>query len=189
MANVADRICSWPENGTLPTEGLSSVGKDQVSKSANAFVAALTLPREATIKIVTSDFTRARETAEIILNTLQSLGHSNSVLIVDERLRERHFGAFEGESGNKGYPKVWDYDAQKQVYPGVESPELVAARALAVINDLSLETDLDLAVVVAHGDTLQILQTRTRNEIKRISPWEHRQLKHLETAEMRIVEF
>ncbi|ORY41352.1 phosphoglycerate mutase-like protein [Rhizoclosmatium globosum] len=144
LANVADRICSWPENGTLPSEGLSPLGREQVVKSATAFIETLTLEKRSVIKLVSSDFTRAKETALIILDELKSHGYSDSSLIYDIRLRERHFGEFEGRSGSEGYPKVWEYDAARKLYPGVESPESVAYRSLEAVSEVLMNPTITL---------------------------------------------
>ncbi|KAJ3062356.1 hypothetical protein HDU98_001772 [Podochytrium sp. JEL0797] len=187
MANVADRICSWPENGTLSTEGLSDVGKAQIATSALEFTSTLTLPKDAAIKLISSDFTRARETAEIILTTLQAAGFTSASLSLDVRLRERFFGGFEGKSGNDGYPQVWESDSRKVVFPGTESPIEVADRSVSVVREILNANDCELAFFVAHGDTLQIMQTQAKEN--QMSPWDQRKLVHFENAQIKVVEF
>ncbi|KAJ3327545.1 hypothetical protein HDU76_011569 [Blyttiomyces sp. JEL0837] len=99
MANVDNRICSDPATGTLPTEGLSDLGKEQAkmagiklatdilsmyfphetthalvtssisSSSTSSSIRPVTLlpgqHRALTVRILSSDFTRAKETAQI----------------------------------------------------------------------------------------------------------------------------
>ncbi|KAI8621240.1 histidine phosphatase superfamily [Chytriomyces sp. MP71] len=187
LANIHDRICSLPETGTLPTEGLSDAGKQQVQKSAEAIIASLPspTPRDAVIQITTSDFTRAYETASILRDSFVRNGFTATNLAVDARLRERNFGAqLEGKSGHDWYEKVWAQDALRIQFEGVETPESVAERANSVVKEVVRKTAA-YAFFVAHGDTLQILQTQAKRNDSPVSCWDHRTLQHLETAEIR----
>ncbi|KAJ3241333.1 hypothetical protein HDU81_000897 [Chytriomyces hyalinus] len=189
-ANVQDRICSLPENGTLPSEGLSPVGKEQVSRSSTNALLSANLKSDTRIEIISSDFTRALETAQILQQTLQSNGYKNVTLRIDMRLRERNFGAeLEGKSGATEYERVWAADVQRIELSGVESPESVLARSFAVVAEVKDAGDCDAVFLVAHGDTLQILQSKDVRRGTQISCWDHRSLVHLETAEIREVAF
>lgn len=80
-----------------------------------------------------SDLTRAVQTAELVLP-----GHP---LILDPRLREIHFGQFEGlkvpeMQRHPEYP-VWQADPWRVGPPGGESLAEVAARLRAWVEDLS----------------------------------------------------
>lgn len=61
------------------------------------------------VLMVASDFARARETAQIVLDRMKASNKitliSNELTLVPE-LRERIFGEFEGTS-NENYDKVW----------------------------------------------------------------------------------
>jgi probable phosphoglycerate mutase len=70
-------------------------------------------------------------------------------------LRERYFGNWE-KTSNTNYEKIWQLDKQ------------------------SADTHKDI-LLVSHGDTLQILQTG----LAKMSLTKHRELPHLETAEIR----
>ncbi|KAI8834639.1 fructose-2,6-bisphosphatase [Chytriomyces cf. hyalinus JEL632] len=190
-ANVQDRICSLPENGTLPGEGLSPEGKAQVSRSSTNVLLSAGLKSDTRIAIISSDFTRALETAQILQQTILSNDYINVSLRVDARLRERNFGTeLEGKSGATEYERVWAADVRRIEFAGVESPESVLARSLAVVAEMKdVSADCDVVFLVAHGDTLQILQSKDVRRGAEVSCWDHRSLVHLETAEIREVAF
>ena len=98
------------------------------------------------------------------------------------RLRERNFG--EPELGpDSAYDAVWQQDelVLDGKYRAVESVNQVMTRVTALIADLEWRyTDASL-LLVSHGDALQILQTAFAcRDASR-----HRQLPHLQTAEIR----
>jgi broad specificity phosphatase PhoE len=107
IPNTQGLIVSTPENGCLATNGLSSLGKQQASQVALDELIALGAP----IAVLSSDFTRARETAETVLNRLKLLQPSLTLISdtvqLRAELRERNFGKYELTS-NKHYEKVWE---------------------------------------------------------------------------------
>ncbi|KAF9197274.1 hypothetical protein BGZ49_002367 [Haplosporangium sp. Z 27] len=113
-------------------------------------------------------------------------------------LRERFFGEFEMKTPSEDlYSKVWEEDALDSSHKkyGVESPDEVSKRMSDVIRDIELkdkehrsspETHFETwAIIVSHGDSLQILQTAMRGW----SPGRHRELENLSTAKWRQVEW
>jgi len=126
--------------------------------------------------VVTSPFSRTRETAEVFVDTIQEKlksslpkkyrnGGLRNVIVVEDDLRERNFGKFEGQlNSGKVYDQVW---AEDRVNPnntkwGVESPNAVQARVSRVITELERQSQAaggKLFVLVSHGDTLKISQT------------------------------
>ncbi|KAJ3135940.1 hypothetical protein HK100_002253 [Physocladia obscura] len=111
-------------------------------------------------------------------------------MTLDARLRERYFGDLEGKSGAQEYRTVWEFDARHQIFANVESPENVYRRAIAVVKEEQKENENDLTFIVSHGDTLQILQAgfigeKDGSESGVIAAWGHRNIKHLETGEIR----
>ncbi len=171
LANTAGLIVSHPENG-VNNYGLSDKGRQQVEAGINDGA----LP--ATIRLFSSDFMRALETADIVH---QRLGCIQPVTF-DKRLRERHFGELELGPDTR-YPEIWALD---QHYPdhcehGVESVNSVIQRASTVILEYEEKFQSETCLLVAHGDILQILQTAFSG----IPATHHRQLPHLETAEIR----
>jgi broad specificity phosphatase PhoE len=102
-ANALGIIVSLPERG-VPGFGLSEKGRLQVRASCRPErLAALGLTREATL-VLSSDFRRARETAELLCE-LNGLAPP----VIEPRLRERSFGELElGPS--TGYETIWARD-------------------------------------------------------------------------------
>jgi valyl-tRNA synthetase len=109
--------------------------------------------------IISSDLSRAHETAEII-------GKVNGVkeIILDEALRERHFGEGEGmiiEERNAKYGDLFhSYD---QSFPGGETFEEVERRAVAALHAHRKNYLHKNVVIVAHGGTIRALQKHLRN--------------------------
>ena len=177
-ANVAGIIVSDPQIGCNQF-GLTALGQQQVIKSASN-----TSKLNQDTLIISSDFLRAKNTAETtqkILNTLQPIQYSIA-------LRERFFGELNGKNDSQ-YQMVWDIDQQNPDHQkfNVESANQVVSRVSALIMQLEQQYfDLHKNVgqkilLVAHGDVLQLLQTWFQN----VPASQHRSLPHLETAEIR----
>eukprot|EP00557_Chaetoceros_sp_GSL56_P006573 CAMPEP_0176488876 /NCGR_PEP_ID=MMETSP0200_2-20121128/6961_1 /TAXON_ID=947934 /ORGANISM="Chaetoceros sp., Strain GSL56" /LENGTH=238 /DNA_ID=CAMNT_0017885925 /DNA_START=217 /DNA_END=933 /DNA_ORIENTATION=+ len=201
LANVQKIISSDPAISTVD-HGLSEVGKEQVTASAKLFTenyyAANQYPQP--VAIYSSDFTRARETANLFANTLLDAkiplyqpphpvkNAPASGFQLDIRLRERYFGDWNGKSDSH-YQDVWHFDckdANHQEY-SCESVNSVVSRTTELIIDIEQELEKYhhpqsfQVILVAHGDVLQILQTAFLKVDGRI----HRSLDHLETATVR----
>ena len=147
QANQQGLIISSPERG-LVGYGLSSRGREQLDSLLTDWRWA------APARILHSDFRRTTETAERISQ------HFGLRLEPETRLRERHFGAFEGE-GDDRYAEVWARDALDPAHrhAGVEAVAEVAARMREVIDQLEQRHAGDTFLLVSHGDPLQILLT------------------------------
>lgn len=172
LANERGIIVSHPDNG-CHGYGLSDAGKTQVETSlrGDSLLDAQTL-------IITSDFRRALESAQIAHKILGA----RAAPLIEKRLRERYFGELELGS-DVGYDRVWCEDA---VNPdsergGMESANQVMRRVTAVISDLEKNYNDATILLVSHGDALQILQTA----FARRGAADHRELAHLNTAEIR----
>lgn len=127
--------------------------------------------------IYSSDFSRARQTAEVVR---AHLGAPEVVLTA--ALRERCFGRWEG-SATGNYARVWTAD---ETAPGhadgnVEPAATVLDRATAFIAHLERQHCGRDILLVSHGDTLQILQAGFMG----VDPSRHRSVPHLATAEIR----
>jgi probable phosphoglycerate mutase len=172
IANLEQIIVSHPRNG-IDDYGLSEQGVNQVRESIQSD------PRlGSNLLIVSSDFKRARQSAEI---AHELLGCVNP-LCFDERLRERHFGEWE-LTPDSAYPLVWVRD---EIDPdnsdkGVESPNQVMQRVSAVVYDYETKHSGATILMVSHGDALQILQTAFSKQ----DASNHRRQQHLQTAEIR----
>lgn len=171
IANVEGIILSDPKNGVC-SYGLTEKGLLQASTVAESYKYDV----NDTI-IITSDFLRAFETAEIFA---KKTGCRN--LQKEKNLRERSFGEFE-KTSNLNYEKIWEKDKSDtdSSLKNCESVNSVLERTTAVIKKLESIYDKKNIIIVSHGDSLQILQTG----FQKIDPRFHRQLRHLETAELR----
>ena len=171
-ANELGIIVSDPRHG-LDEYGLSERGRTQVDLR---FGGAHGLG-EGTL-ILSSDFRRARETAEI---AHARLGCRNAI-VFEPRLRERFFGEYEFD-GDDAYAEIWRADAADadNTEAGVESPNAVMARVTAVIEDCETRFAGREFLLVSHGDALQILLTA----FARRDAANHREIRHLDTAEIR----
>jgi len=175
LANVRGLIVSRAANG-LHDFGLSEAGREQVRSAVSRWIDSGDLDRETLI--IASDFLRARHTAEIAASVLGS----TVPVSFTPHLRERFFGTWE-KTGSENYDRVWADDAQQKTDKKtlVESVTRVLDRGLACIGETeAAHSDRDI-LLVSHGDILQILMTAFQG----CPPHCHRELPHLETAEIR----
>ena len=100
--------------------------------------------------VYASPLLRARETAEIVF--------PGRDVLLDERLKELHFGAFEGatQSENEQRPDwaAWFADPFARPAPGGESYENLMARASAWLDTLPKDAD---SFAFAHAGTIRML--------------------------------
>jgi broad specificity phosphatase PhoE len=177
LANLEGIIVSHPGRLAFEWAGLTKTGREQAEMAGKNPPSAISNPSR--VLFVTSDFARAKQTAEIVARAWGA-----SAPIIDERLRERHFGTLEGQTALR-YDEVWREDgAQTPSSWQVESPERVAERVSALLADLpSLAAGRTDVVFTAHGDVLQIAQAVCSHT----PPHLHRGLAHLENAELRLL--
>jgi len=148
MANVRGIIVSDPAIGTVDY-GLSDKGRAQVMESAGR------LQGLENAVIVTSDFLRAVETAEILCSAFGIQSPAR-----EPRLRERYFGNWEGAS-YLHYADTWNRDATDpdQERDGAESANAVRCRMVETVLDLDRSCSNCNVILVSHGDPLRMLQT------------------------------
>lgn len=176
--------------------GLSELGKQQVTTSAIQFANSYNescRDEYGGVAIYSSDFKRARETAEIFAKELKQakIPLVFAPIKLETRLRERYFGDWNGKNDDH-YKDVWSYDSSDPNHTefNVESVNSVVHRTSGLI--LEIEEELEnneyfllkkpiVIILVAHGDVLQILQTAFLKKDPRL----HRSLLHLETATLR----
>jgi probable phosphoglycerate mutase len=180
-ANEAGVIVSRIETDRGGDWGLSELGRQQ------ALAAARESRLPADTVICSSDFARAWQTAEIMRAHLGA-----PAVTVCTALRERSFGDLEGTSA-ANYARVWQADnagagdggaahgSAAHGDGGIESAAAVLDRATALVADLERQYCGRDILLVSHGDTLQILEAG----FLRMDPSGHRQLAHLETAQIR----
>ncbi|WP_114854277.1 histidine phosphatase family protein [Brachybacterium sp. YJGR34] len=181
-ANVEGLIVSTPGPRAFTEVGLTPRGREQARRSARE-------AREQGLGpgtvVVTSDYARARETAEEFAR-----GIGAAAPRVDPRLRERSFGAHD-EGPADAYEQVWAVDrARGEHRDRVEPVRQVAERVLEVLREadgtIGDAADADVAgaapvVLVAHGDVLQIALALGADR----DPHDHREVPHLANAEFR----
>jgi probable phosphoglycerate mutase len=106
--------------------------------------------------LVSSDLSRARETAEIVAASL-----GLAVSYVDSDLRERMFGIFEGLTGaecEERHPETWRaWVEERRPFQGMEEPHAVALRVTAAIGRAVKRLGRAGAAVllVSHGGALR----------------------------------
>ncbi|VGO17250.1 Glucosyl-3-phosphoglycerate phosphatase [Pontiella desulfatans] len=173
LANVEGIIVSDPAVGTLKY-GLSETGRRQVRESigkADEF--------DDQTLVVSSDFKRTAETAEIVREVLGA-----APVVFDTRLRERFFGGWEGAS-HENYSQAWKKDAYDpdQVFNGAESTRSVRERMWAVVEALEKAHSNRKIILVSHGDPLMLLNTAFEGMDAR----RHRSLPYFKTAGWRLL--
>ena len=170
-ANVAGLIACDPATAVAGF-GLTERGFEQVR------TAKLPFGEAERVRIVSSDFRRARETASTLAQRLGAPEPELSVL-----LRERNFAPFEGQTSDH-YKTVWAHDAAGTNCPGVETIEEVCLRLDALLVWLrSGASNFASTILVSHGDVLQIFLARELDMPARL----HRSLEPLMNAECRAV--
>ena len=170
-ANVAGLIVSRVEQDRRGDYGLSELGRKQ------ALAAALDCGLPGDTVICSSDFSRARQTAQIVAAQLGA-----AEVAIAQALRERSFGDWEG-SATENYERVWAADATDPDHAdgNVEPVAAVLDRTSALVVELERRYSGRDILLVSHGDPLQILQAG----FLRIAPSRHRSLPALGTAEIR----
>ncbi|MGD0561026.1 MAG: histidine phosphatase family protein [Streptosporangiaceae bacterium] len=168
-ANTAGIIVSRIENDRRGDYGLTEHGRQQALAAARG----CGLPEDTII--CSSDFARARQTADVVRAYL-----GGPEIIIAEALRERCFGHWEG-SATSNYARVWAADETGQAGDDVEPAAAVLDRVTAFVAELDGRHRGRDILLVSHGDTLQILQAG----FLRVDPSRHRSLPHLATAEIR----
>ncbi|MCC7345741.1 MAG: histidine phosphatase family protein [Deltaproteobacteria bacterium] len=200
------RVCATMATGTDPKNGLTPKGREEVITSTTEWIKLNKKKiagyiQQDKLVVVTSPYSRTKESAEIFVDVLEAnfkgklpkkyrKSGLDGIIVVENDLREREFGKFEGQ-GNSGkiYQQVWEQDRKnpKHTKWGVESTSDVQARASRVIADLERRSQAaggKMFVLVAHGDTLKILQTAFQKQ----SPAEHcnkESVVPIKTAEIR----
>lgn len=175
LANSKEIIVSKPENA-INDYGLTKQGRNQTSNA----VCRAQLDQD--LIIVSSDYLRARETAQIVADVLQTY---NSIVLLPE-LRERDFGDWELRH-QSNYNTVWEQDEKHpdQSINAVESVALTLARGIEVIELLEKKYTSRTILLVGHGDVLQILSAHYSG----LEPRLHRTIQSIKNADIRPLHF
>ena len=107
--------------------------------------------------IVSSDFKRAKETAEILHACLGTV----TPIRFETRLRERAFGTLHFKNVDDFVKKVWDLDEADPTHNefGVESVMEMVVRLSHLIQELNKEHSNRVIILVSHGDPCQCIHT------------------------------
>ena len=173
LANRRGLIVSHPENALL-SYGLTAKGAEQVME------AALSTRLGIDTVIVTSDYKRAIDTAEIVHSVLGC----TEDLIVEPMLRERNFGQLE-LTEHSNYEQVWKHDAAKPEvrHNEVELIDEVLQRGVQSILKLEQAYRGRKILMVGHGDVMQILLSHFQG----IHPRFHRSISSMANADIRVI--
>ena len=136
-------------------------------------------PNHSEVIIVTSQFKRANQTAEIIQNKLKCA----QPLLIDGALNERGFGSYNlqdskyiSETRKNDVRDVAENDRR-----GIEHVTVVLSRMSSLVNQLEQTyTDKDI-ILVSHGDPIRILLAGYAN----INPSKYASIRRLENGEIR----
>lgn len=176
QANAQGIIVSDPARG-VPEFGLTPRGREQAR--AQVLACPALVQAGAGVIIYSSDFARARETAEVARAALGA-----GPVRLRTPLRERAFGAFEG-GPNTAYEPVWARDREDPAHTdsGVEAARAVRDRAWALVQALEEEHQGATLLLVSHGDPLQLVATaflgRDASEHRAIAPWQPGEVRFL----------
>lgn len=127
---------------------LNDVGREQAARVAEEL--------DGVDVVYSSDLARARETADIVARRLGLEVH------VDERLRERGFGAWEGKTAPEIEAEFRDAHARWLAGdgPGADDAEPFAdfaARVNAFLDDVLARHPEETVLVVAHGGSIRVM--------------------------------
>lgn len=127
---------------------LDEIGRGQARALADALADA------GVTAIWASDLGRARQTAEIVAAALALPAPT-----LDPDLRERHYGVFEGLTGDEcaaRHPQAWKtYLGRRETPPGAESRADATARIARALDRIAA-TDGGPALVVTHGGVMRL---------------------------------
>ena len=156
----------WNQQGRMQGQSDSPLSETGVRQSRQL---AQRLKQIAFSALYSSDSGRAHQTARSVADVT---GHD---IIVEPRLRERHFGVFEGLTGTEikfNYPDAYVRFKSRDpeyVVPGGESALKFRARVLGCLSEIAERHAGDMVVVVTHGLVLDMVY-RSANGIALSEP-------------------
>jgi probable phosphoglycerate mutase len=152
-------------NAQMRWQGHTDVPLNETGR-AQARALAQALRSSGLAAVVTSDLSRAHETARIVAVEL-----GLAVAYVDPALRERAFGVFEGltrEECETLHAEAWGAWLDSKRPPrGGEAHEALTKRVVAAVGRVAacVATDHAPALVVTHGAALRALVTATTGQV------------------------
>ena len=160
--NIAGVISSHPIEGTK-IHGLTPKGRDQARLAGQELLDAIGgIERVNSLFVYSSNFTRARQTAKEVVDSIRGLTNANVPVpvTITPALRERWFGKLDNTIITN-YNLVWPADLRDAacIAYDVESVDQVCLRLRVLILELEQQHAGAAIALVSHADTLQILQT------------------------------
>lgn len=144
-SNIGHVISSIPENG----DPLTETGRKQVKESAQKIL------KKRNIDIIyTSNFSRTRQTAEIIA---EELGIAKENVIVDERIGEARINKYEGKRWDDFYDLFDDKSKLFHSKEGGESFADVYIRTNEFMFDVDKKHEGKNILIVSHGSPLSMI--------------------------------
>lgn len=135
-------------NSQARLQGQVDIPLDDVGRWQARTAAALLLARHEPTAIVTSDLSRAHETASFLARA------SSLDLVVDPRLRERSFGVWEGLTGED---LRRDWADEFAVWRAGGQPEGVGAETRAAVAERTFEGITEHVAALGPDDTLVVV--------------------------------
>jgi broad specificity phosphatase PhoE len=151
-------VVSNPDIGTTQY-GLTERGRGQALQAAERFKSEFLPPLVNDISkdvvIVSSDFLRTHQTAEILHSQL----HPEAPIRYEIGLRERWFGDLDMTIGVENFTKVFDLDVNDptHTYCNSESLMSIVLRTTRLVQQLDKEYSDKVIILVSHGDPCMCL--------------------------------
>lgn len=180
VSNVLGSISCEPTGNPLTDEGVA-----QAESSAKE------IKNKNIDLIVSSDYVRARQTAEIVA---KNIGYDLDKIIFDDRLHEVNFGAYNNESVESYHSHFKSTLDRFHIRPeGGENLNDVKQRAAEFLYELEEKHKGKNILIVSHGDPTWMMQTVALG----ISPEEiisdlekdYKKIFYLKNAEVRLLDF
>ncbi len=153
---------AWNSDGRF--QGQLDIPLDEVGQ-AQAAAVAHRLARERPLAIYASDLSRAWQTARWIQNAITEASQPDPTppLVLEPRLREMHFGEWQGltyaeiQASQPEALAAWEADWLTNAPPGGETLVQLVERVQAVYREILAAHPDGTALVVGHGGALQAL--------------------------------
>lgn len=170
LANLKHLVISYPENA-INHYGLSAIGKKQVLDSISK-----SKDLDKNTIIYSSDFKRAKESAEIVSSYLKT-----KKMLFSKNLRERNLGFYEKGKDNM-YHKLWEKDLKGETLKSCESVLSIAKRFKELIIEIEKKHKGKKILFVTHGDVISVgLSVLNNKPVKE----HHKRYSILENAEIK----
>lgn len=180
VSNVLGSISCEPVGNDL-----TELGRKQAESSAEL------LKEEKIDLIISSDFARAKQTAEI---TARVIGYDKDKIIYDDRLHEVNFGAYNNESIESYHGHFKNTLDRFSVRPeGGENLSDVKQRVASFLYDLEEKYRGKKILIISHGDPTWLMQTvalgMDPKDIVADITKNYKELFYLKNAEVRKLDF